>query len=166
MEPFLIGAFTADCRHTIPAVHNQQDASEECQCAPAFWLWVRHPGFNSDLSLPEVLPFADRQLLWRPLGKQGRIIWPERQPPSYKVSSHAFLAYPMYDYNLDAIIYCFVLYAMNQSYWSLSPLCLQGVYVFYLELITDMLHLFVYLVFFVIVFTNYGLPLHLVHVYS
>ena len=39
---------------------------------------------------------------------------------------------------------------------------LQGVYVFYLELITDMLHLFVYLVFFIIVFTNYGLPLHLV----
>lgn len=38
----------------------------------------------------------------------------------------------------------------------------QGVYVFYLELITDMLHLFVYLVFFIIVFTNYGLPLHLV----
>lgn len=38
----------------------------------------------------------------------------------------------------------------------------QGVYVFYLELVTDMLHLFVYLIFFVIVFTNYGLPLHLV----
>ena len=39
---------------------------------------------------------------------------------------------------------------------------LQGVYVFYLQLLTDMLHLCVYLVFFVIVFTNYGLPLHLV----
>jgi hypothetical protein len=38
----------------------------------------------------------------------------------------------------------------------------KGVYVFYLELATDMLHLLVYLVFFVIVFTNYGLPLHLV----
>ena len=38
----------------------------------------------------------------------------------------------------------------------------KGVYVFYLELITDMLHLLVYLVFFIIVFTNYGLPLHLV----
>ena len=37
----------------------------------------------------------------------------------------------------------------------------KGTYVFYLELVTDMLHLFVYLVFFVIVFTNYGLPLHL-----
>lgn len=37
----------------------------------------------------------------------------------------------------------------------------KGVYVFYLELVTDMLHLLVYLVFFVIVFTNYGLPLHL-----
>ena len=33
---------------------------------------------------------------------------------------------------------------------------------FYLQLLTDMLHLCVYLVFFVIVFTNYGLPLHLV----
>uniref|UniRef100_A0A061R0D6 RING-type E3 ubiquitin transferase n=1 Tax=Tetraselmis sp. GSL018 TaxID=582737 RepID=A0A061R0D6_9CHLO len=38
----------------------------------------------------------------------------------------------------------------------------KGVYVFYLELITDMLHLFVYLLFFIIVFTYYGLPLHLV----
>lgn len=38
----------------------------------------------------------------------------------------------------------------------------KGVYVFYLELLTDMLHLCVYLVFFVIVFSNYGLPLHLV----
>ena len=37
----------------------------------------------------------------------------------------------------------------------------QGVYVFYLELLTDMLHLFVYIVFFIIVFTHYGLPLHL-----
>ena len=35
-------------------------------------------------------------------------------------------------------------------------------YVFYLELLTDMLHLVVYLVFFVIVFTNFGLPVHLV----
>lgn len=38
----------------------------------------------------------------------------------------------------------------------------KGTYVFYLELVTDMLHLFVYLIFFVIVFANYGLPLHLV----
>ena len=33
---------------------------------------------------------------------------------------------------------------------------------FYLELVTDMLHLLVYVIFFIIVFTNYGLPLHLV----
>ena len=33
---------------------------------------------------------------------------------------------------------------------------------FYLELVTDLLHLCVYVVFFFIVFTNYGLPLHLV----
>ena len=33
---------------------------------------------------------------------------------------------------------------------------------FYLELLTDMLHLVVYLAFFLIVFTHYGLPLHLV----
>ena len=38
----------------------------------------------------------------------------------------------------------------------------KGTYVFYLELITDVLHLFVYVVFFVVVFSNYGLPLHLV----
>jgi hypothetical protein len=36
--------------------------------------------------------------------------------------------------------------------------------VFYTELMTDMLHLLVYLVFFIIVFTHYGLPLHLVGV--
>ena len=38
----------------------------------------------------------------------------------------------------------------------------KGTYVFYLELVTDLLHLCVYVVFFFIVFTNYGLPLHLV----
>jgi hypothetical protein len=38
----------------------------------------------------------------------------------------------------------------------------KGTYVFYLELVTDILHLFVYLIFFIIVFANYGLPLHLV----
>jgi len=37
----------------------------------------------------------------------------------------------------------------------------KGTYVFYLELVTDLLHLCVYVVFFFIVFTNYGLPLHL-----
>lgn len=37
----------------------------------------------------------------------------------------------------------------------------KGTYVFYLELVTDLLHLFVYCVFFFIVFTHYGLPLHL-----
>ncbi len=51
---------------------------------------------------------------------------------------------------------------------SMADVCLEGrwesksTYVFYLELITDMLHLFVYCVFFLLVFTNYGLPLHLV----
>eukprot|EP00877_Chromochloris_zofingiensis_P001514 jgi/Chrzof1/11363/Cz05g34030.t1 len=38
----------------------------------------------------------------------------------------------------------------------------KGLFVFYLELLTDMLHLFVYCIFFVIVFTHYGLPLHLI----
>ena len=38
----------------------------------------------------------------------------------------------------------------------------KGIYVFYLQLLTDLLHLFVYLVFFTITFANYGLPLHLV----
>lgn len=41
----------------------------------------------------------------------------------------------------------------------------KGLFVFYLELLTDMLHLFVYCIFFVIVFTHYGLPLHLVSVF-
>lgn len=40
----------------------------------------------------------------------------------------------------------------------------KGTYVFYLELLKDMMHLFVYCIFFVIVFSNYGLPLHLVSV--
>jgi hypothetical protein len=38
----------------------------------------------------------------------------------------------------------------------------KGTAVFYLELIADLLHLFVYSTFFAIVFMNYGLPLHLV----
>ena len=38
----------------------------------------------------------------------------------------------------------------------------KSTYVFYLELVTDLLHLFVYCVFFLLVFSNYGLPLHLV----
>ena len=62
--------------------------------------------------------------------------------------------------------------ALQQGYWSIQILTLglllqgrweqKGVYVFYLELLTDMLHLVVYLAFFVIVFTNFGLPVHLV----
>ena len=38
----------------------------------------------------------------------------------------------------------------------------KGTCVFYLELMTDLLHLFVYFVFFLIVFAYYGLPVHLV----
>ena len=38
----------------------------------------------------------------------------------------------------------------------------KGTYVFYLDLVTDLLHLFVYLVFFLIIFAYYGLPVHLV----
>ena len=38
----------------------------------------------------------------------------------------------------------------------------KGTYVFYLELVTDLLHLFVYFCFFIIIFAYYGLPIHLV----
>lgn len=38
----------------------------------------------------------------------------------------------------------------------------RGVYVFYLELLTDLVHLCVYLIFFGIVLMQYGLPIHLV----
>jgi E3 ubiquitin-protein ligase synoviolin len=38
----------------------------------------------------------------------------------------------------------------------------KGTCVFYLELMTDLLHLFVYFVFFLIIFAYYGLPVHLV----
>ena len=37
----------------------------------------------------------------------------------------------------------------------------KGICVFYLQLVTDLLHLVVYLLFFIIVFTHYALPLHL-----
>ncbi|GBG60630.1 hypothetical protein CBR_g8650 [Chara braunii] len=38
----------------------------------------------------------------------------------------------------------------------------KAVYVFYLELVRDLLHLFVYLLFFLIIFVKIGLPLHLI----
>lgn len=38
----------------------------------------------------------------------------------------------------------------------------KGVYVFYLELLTDLVHLCVYMFFFGIVLMQYGLPIHLV----
>ncbi|KAJ7557314.1 hypothetical protein O6H91_05G121400 [Diphasiastrum complanatum] len=38
----------------------------------------------------------------------------------------------------------------------------KAVYIFYLELVRDLLHLSLYLVFFLVIFVNYGLPLHLV----
>jgi E3 ubiquitin-protein ligase synoviolin len=38
----------------------------------------------------------------------------------------------------------------------------KGVAVFYLELTLDMLHLLVYCAFFAVVFSTYGIPLHLV----
>jgi len=38
----------------------------------------------------------------------------------------------------------------------------KGVYVFYLELLTDLVHLCVYLIFFGIVLMQYGIPIHLV----
>lgn len=38
----------------------------------------------------------------------------------------------------------------------------KAVFTFYLELVRDLLHLFLYLVFFLVIFVNYGLPLHLV----
>ncbi|XP_022756069.1 ERAD-associated E3 ubiquitin-protein ligase HRD1B-like [Durio zibethinus] len=38
----------------------------------------------------------------------------------------------------------------------------KAVYTFYLELIRDLLHLSMYLCFFVVIFMNYGIPLHLI----
>ncbi len=62
----------------------------------------------------------------------------------------------------DVIRY-FVKYVMSMAdLWLEGRWEGKGTCVFYLDLITDMLHLFVYVVFFIIVFTNYGLPLHLV----
>ncbi|XP_031115297.1 ERAD-associated E3 ubiquitin-protein ligase HRD1B-like [Ipomoea triloba] len=39
----------------------------------------------------------------------------------------------------------------------------KAVYTFYLELIRDLLHLSMYLCFFLVIFMNYGIPLHLIH---
>ena len=41
-------------------------------------------------------------------------------------------------------------------------LLLQGTYVFYLQLITDLFQLFVYMIFFLIICAYYGLPFHIV----
>ncbi|XP_078165611.1 ERAD-associated E3 ubiquitin-protein ligase HRD1-like [Carex rostrata] len=38
----------------------------------------------------------------------------------------------------------------------------KAVYTFYLELVSDLLHLSLYMLFFIIVFLNYGVPLHLI----
>ena len=39
---------------------------------------------------------------------------------------------------------------------------LQGTYVFYLQLVTDLFQLFVYMIFFLIICAYYGLPFHIV----
>ena len=63
----------------------------------------------------------------------------------------------------SAIVSTFLKYTLSMiDAWLEGRWEHKGVYVFYLELLTDMLHLVVYLVFFVIVFTNFGLPVHLV----
>ncbi|KAJ3694713.1 hypothetical protein LUZ60_000090 [Juncus effusus] len=38
----------------------------------------------------------------------------------------------------------------------------KAVYTFYLELVSDLLHLSLYMLFFIVVFLNYGVPLHLI----
>ena len=62
----------------------------------------------------------------------------------------------------SAIVSTFLKYTLSMvDAWLEGRWEHKGVYVFYLELLTDMLHLVVYLVFFVIVFTNFGLPVQL-----
>ncbi|XP_074560731.1 ERAD-associated E3 ubiquitin-protein ligase HRD1-like [Curcuma longa] len=39
----------------------------------------------------------------------------------------------------------------------------KAVYTFYLELVQDLLHLSLYIVFFLVIFVSYGIPLHLLH---
>ena len=57
-----------------------------------------------------------------------------------------------------AVKYCFAsLDGLLEGRWES-----KGVYVFYLELLTDLVHLCVYLIFFGIVFIQYSLPIHLV----
>ncbi len=70
-----------------------------------------------------------------------------------------------FEYVIQAtdVIRYFVKYVLSmldlwlEGRWESKSTC-----VFYMDLITDLLHLFIYVVFFTIVFFNYGLPLHLV----
>ncbi|KAL4384147.1 hypothetical protein GQ457_15G028470 [Hibiscus cannabinus] len=56
------------------------------------------------------------------------------------------------------IKYCFYVSDMlMEGQWEKKP-----VYTFYLELIRDLLHLSMYLCFFLVIFMNYGVPLHLI----
>ncbi|XP_039048545.1 ERAD-associated E3 ubiquitin-protein ligase HRD1A-like isoform X2 [Hibiscus syriacus] len=56
------------------------------------------------------------------------------------------------------IKYCFYVSDMlMEGQWEKKP-----VYTFYLELIQDLLHLSMYLFFFLVIFMNYGVPLHLI----
>ena len=106
---------------------------------------------------------------------------PPRPPPPRQVIDSMFLQYTVHG-TIQAggqsvmLLFAFeyviqasnILRYFSKYVLSMVDLCMEGrwenkgTYVFYLELVTDLLHLFVYCIFFFIVFTNYGLPLHLV----
>ncbi|GFH16816.1 RING-type domain-containing protein [Haematococcus lacustris] len=78
---------------------------------------------------------------------------------------HSVMLLFAFEYIIQAsdVVRYFLKYAMSMvDLWLDGRWESKGTYVFYLELVTDLLHLFVYIIFFGMVFTNYGMPLHLV----
>ena len=124
------------------------DRADYLQSAPVPSLWVhaRVLGFMACLFLLDC---------WQLQGSAGHVL---SQGPSVQLLfafEHALLA--------STVASALVKYALhgvdglNPGGWEG-----KGTALFYLELVTDLFHLLVYLAFFLIVFAYYGLPLHLV----
>ncbi|KAJ9508897.1 hypothetical protein QJQ45_028224 [Haematococcus lacustris] len=114
-------------------------------------------------------------MLWVPLKKSKACCVPLQMIDamflSYTVQAtiakggHSVMLLFAFEYIIQAsdVVRYFLKYAMSMvDLWLDGRWESKGTYVFYLELVTDLLHLFVYIIFFGMVFTNYGMPLHLV----
>ncbi|KAJ9510901.1 hypothetical protein QJQ45_027686, partial [Haematococcus lacustris] len=119
--------------------------------------------------------FTAFHMLWAPLKKSKACCVPLQMIDamflSYTVQAtiakggHSVMLLFAFEYIIQAsdVVRYFLKYAMSMvDLWLDGRWESKGTYVFYLELVTDLLHLFVYIIFFGMVFTNYGMPLHLV----